>query len=227
MVCSLNDGPDWWYPIYKDILTEFTFSMEEDCLSARILADILNDRDVIPLPEMSHVAVVGAAVSMHELNKLQNFHGEIIACDGATSALISRGIWPDYIVSDLDGRIEDIITAGKKGAIVFVHAHGDNRELIESYVHHLPWVIGTCQCDPPEGLYNFGGFTDGDRAVAIAIACGARKVELYGFKFDTLGEYSFNSDPTIKMKKLKWARKIIDLLVEINSNSGVEICMGC
>ena len=45
-------------------------------------------------------------------------------------------------------------------------------------------VIGTTQIEPISDVYNFGGFTDGDRAVFLAEHFGAKEIELVGFDFE-------------------------------------------
>ncbi|HWQ19331.1 MAG TPA: hypothetical protein VN455_06085, partial [Methanotrichaceae archaeon] len=68
--------------------------------------------------------------------------------------------------------------------------------------------LGTCQCRPPEGLFNFGGFTDGDRCVFLARHFGAGSIRLIGFDF---------SDPGVtprKSKKLGWARRLIETAMD-------------
>ncbi|HPM26777.1 MAG TPA: DUF115 domain-containing protein, partial [Methanothrix sp.] len=128
-----------------------------------------------------------------------------LAADGATASLLEHGILPAIVVTDLDGFFPAILQANQMGSIVVVHAHGDNLEALMRYVPLLDRVIGTAQCRPPEGLYNFGGFTDGDRAVFLAREMGAASIKLVGFDFD---------DQTVtprKKKKLAWARKLIGL----------------
>ena len=73
------------------------------------------------------------------------------------------------------------------------------------YVPQLENVIGTCQCRPPEGLYNFGGFTDGDRSVFLASELGALSIELVGFDFED------QSVTPRKRKKLAWAERLIKI----------------
>jgi hypothetical protein len=63
--------------------------------------------------------------------------------------------------------------------------------------------VGTTQSVPFDRIYNFGGFTDGDRAALIAKKFGARKIRLYGFNFE-------KADNKIKLKKLKWAKRILE-----------------
>jgi hypothetical protein len=116
----------------------------------------------------------------------------------------------------LDGNIEDQIFANSKGAIVAIHAHGDNIPQIKSWAPKFEGrVIGTSQCQPPKNLYNFGGFTDGDRSVFLAHHFGASNIRLMGFDFENVGEKP-NSNKVVKQEKLKWAKKLILLL-------GVEV----
>jgi hypothetical protein len=128
-----------------------------------------------------------------------------VAADGATAVLLSKGVVPDIVVTDLDGPFDAIRSASLMGTIIVVHAHGDNQDALQRYVPQLERAVGTVQCQPPEGLYNFGGFTDGDRCVFLARALGATSIKLLGFDFD---------DPGVtprKQKKLLWAKRLIDL----------------
>jgi uncharacterized Rossmann fold enzyme len=69
----------------------------------------------------------------------------------------------------------------------------------------LEGVIGTAQCRPPESLYNFGGFTDGDRCVFLAKELGAASIKLVGF------DYEDDSVTPRKRQKLGWAKRLIEL----------------
>ena len=69
-------------------------------------------------------------------------------------------------------------------------------------------VLLTTQSRPDFVICNFGGFTDGDRAVCLARHMGARRIVLYGFDFDSPSAKD-GSDPQIKRKKLSWAKRII------------------
>jgi len=66
----------------------------------------------------------------------------------------------------------------------------------------------TTQSRPDNIVSNYGGFTDGDRAVCIARHFGARNILLLGFDFDRPSGKE-GSDPRIKAMKLWWAKKII------------------
>jgi hypothetical protein len=98
-----------------------------------------------------------------------------------------------------------------------VHGHGDNLDRLDDLVPQLgPFVAGTHQWAGDEAidlrpLRNVGGFTDGDRAVALCEAYGVREVRLACFDFDAPpSRYSHAWDPTTKPRKLAWAKRIID-----------------
>jgi uncharacterized Rossmann fold enzyme len=135
----------------------------------------------------------------------------VIAADGATTAILAAGVLPDLIVTDLDGFLPDIIAANERGSAAVVHAHGDNMAALKEHVPRLRRVLGTTQAEPIEGIFNFGGFSDGDRCVFLAQNFGARKIRIIGFDYD---------DPVVtpvKKMKLKWARRLVAMALEDKS----------
>ncbi len=216
---------DEWEEIYKSILADFGFSMEKDLESAKILDRILCNKNpektiskIDSLVRGKDVIVFGAGDSVcRSINRFREFveRSTKISADGATTALLEEGIVPDIIVTDLDGNINDIMLANSMGSIVVVHAHGDNIEKINLLASKFDRVMGTTQTDPSifRNLFNFGGFTDGDRAVFLARYFEPRKIYLAGFDFDgKIGRYSFTSKEKvpIKLKKLEWCRRLLD-----------------
>ena len=200
-----------WEPIYLAILDDFGFSMSGDEDAAKLLAELLRDlgnclSTADALVRGRRVVVFGNAPTLdRELDELQRTDAVFLAADGATAVLLRRGILPDIIVTDLDGSFPDILKANREGSIAVVHAHGDNLDALSRYVPQLEGVIGTAQCRPPEGLYNFGGFTDGDRCVFLAKELGATSIKLVGF------DYEDDSVTPRKRRKLAWAKRLIDL----------------
>jgi uncharacterized Rossmann fold enzyme len=143
----------------------------------------------------------------------------VVVADAATSVVNDAGIGIDMIVTDLDGIVEDQISLNSDGAITFIHAHGDNLSALDRYVYRFVGpVVGTCQCPPPPGMFNFGGFTDGDRAACICAELGARQILLAGFNFENPSSKAGKSKD-LKKRKLRWAKTILDVLAE----SGVRI----
>ncbi len=222
-----------WEPIYNKIAKDFNYSLKNEKKSAEVLNKLLENCDLTIIEQLSnlitdkHVVIFGAGPSLEESlkNKKQFFIDKTkIVADGVTTALLKYNIQPDIIVTDLDGKISDQILANKRGSVIIVHAHGGNLEKIIEYVPNFSKnIIGSIQINPAsyEKLFNFGGFTDGDRAVFIADHFNAKTITLFGFDFNSkIGKYSFikNKDYYQKLKKLKWCKYLIEYLKKINHN---------
>jgi 2-amino-4-hydroxy-6-hydroxymethyldihydropteridine diphosphokinase len=206
-----------WEPIYCSILDDFGFTLSRDEEAAELLRCLLKDRitPILAAKEMlagRSVVVCGnapcLALDLEQMQSKQERDAAFLAADGAVAVLLELGISPAIVVTDLDGPFSAIQKANQMGSIVVVHAHGDNLDALQRYVPLMDRIIGTAQCRPPQGLYNFGGFTDGDRAIFLAIELGAREIVLKGFDFDD------DSVTPRKKKKLAWAKKLIDIALE-------------
>jgi len=203
-----------WEPLYREIINDMGYDPDQDALSARILSEMLFEikrsaslKTLFELIKDNDVLVCGNAPCLGEdLLKIEPSEYCIIAADGATAVLMNAGIVPHIIVTDLDGDIEAQIEANSQGAVMVVHAHGDNIPAINSVVPQLGNIIGSTQAQPLENVFNFGGFTDGDRCVFLAKEFQASGIIMIGFDFN-------DPDVTdIKKKKLKWAKKLISLV---------------
>lgn len=215
-----------WDKIYKKIIKDLGYKYQDDKIASDILNNILEKKEkksninkLENLIQRNDVIVFGAGPSLDKSIK-NNYEFLIdklkISADGATSALINNNMFPDIIVTDLDGRISDQINSNLNGSIVIIHAHGDNIEKLKNHVKDFDGhIIGTTQINPInfKNLYNFGGFTDGDRAVLLALHFKAKKIYLIGFDFNgKIGKYSYtnNKDLKQKIRKLKWCKYIIE-----------------
>jgi hypothetical protein len=202
-----------WEPIYLAILNDFGFSRRRDEVAALLLSSLLRERrndevmnEARELVCGNDIVICGNAPCLaSELQAMKEINAQYIAADGAVAVLLEEAIYPVLIVTDLDGPIQAIREANKLGSLVVVHAHGDNLEALQNYVPILSKVMGTTQSKPIENVYNFGGFTDGDRCVFLAKHFEARTIELIGFDFDDAG-----ATPR-KKRKLIWARRLIEL----------------
>lgn len=203
-----------WEPVYERILNEFGFSRQEDELSAQLLDSLLqskqNVEDVVLGTRIGkEVTVCGNGPNLEEGLERSPPLGTLICADGATGRLMDSDFWPDLIVTDLDGDIEPQLRANSSGTLMVVHAHGDNMRRIALVVPRIKGpIVGTTQSRPFGSVRNFGGFTDGDRAVELARHFGARRVHLIGFDFEVPTPV-FGKDAGIKAKKLRWAQSII------------------
>ncbi|NVM55669.1 MAG: DUF115 domain-containing protein, partial [Candidatus Helarchaeota archaeon] len=194
----------------------------------------INIKDLKNLIRNKVIFIYGCGPSLP--NQLKNLKNSLlplgnfthISADGATTALLEYNIIPNIIITDLDGQISDLIDANKKGALIIIHAHGDNIEAIHQYFSLFPGkMMGTTQNKPLPFLKNYGGFTDGDRCIYLAEEMGASLIVLFGFDFgNIIGKYSkphLNHDDfadEIKLQKLHWAQILI---TELSINSKTTI----
>jgi len=208
-----------WEQYYLQILRSFGYSSDKDAECARDLNEILS-RPRLSVQELEGilmgktVLVFGAHESVEagiDVVKNKNIRGVRIAADGACTAMREQGLRPDLIVSDLDGNEEDLLFWNDAGIPLVVLGHGDNIERIRRIAPKLRHSMGTTQGGPFSDIYNFGGFTDGDRCVFLADHFGAFRIYLIGFDFQHPGKYSFISDVELKKKKLGWAQRLISL----------------
>jgi len=194
---------DEWWPWYEKMLQTFGFDRAADQRATNLLSGLLVGRSLSlaslrRLVEGQRIIVLGAGPSLERnlrsLAKREPDLGyRLMAADGATTAVLRvLGRAPDIVVTDLDGRFEDILSASQAGAVVVVHAHGDNIPSLKTCVPRFnARVVGTTQAEPRPRVYNFGGFTDGDRCVFLAEALSASRVVLTGMDLGVyVGRYS-------------------------------------
>ncbi len=231
-----------WEQYYETIIVEMGVDKKKDELEAiywnKIVNKAKNSMKIIDDSisetkkrfKTNNVFIFGAGPSlighldMFQKNSYLKKKHVIISSDGATQALIENDIVPDIVCSDFDGDMESIIEAGRKEIILFLHAHGDNHNLIEKWfprISQLKYWIPTVQSKPiPPLIQNYGGFTDGDRALSLALhftlPCS---IILFGFDFgNIIGKYSkpYLKNNTLassfKQKKLQFAKKFITIL---------------
>ncbi|MBO8180458.1 MAG: DUF115 domain-containing protein [Archaeoglobus sp.] len=184
--------------LYEEILHEFGFSREEDERAAKVMKDLagekLLDCSVLEFIRGKSVAVIGGTYSGESVDE------EIVITAG--KAVNKVEFTPHVHVTDMEEDEDLLAELEERGCILVLHAHGDNIDRIRSVVPKVRRFVGTTQSIPFDRIYNFGGFTDGDRAALIAKRFGARSIKLYGFDFES-------ADNPIKLKKLKWAKIIL------------------
>lgn len=218
-----------WASLHEVVRREFGFDVDGDFSAAEILNMIIQSNEASrgnvserlrAMMEDARVLVVGAGPSCVNVKKLFSRYDVVVAADGALRCCRSVGVEPQAVVSDLDGvDLSDLLSFG---GVIVVHAHGDN---VRKLISVLPFlrgreVLGTSQVlFKTSNVSVAGGFTDGDRAVYVALANGARDVELVGFDFgDLVGRYSkpylsgeMPATP-VKKRKFYWGRLLIELM---------------
>ncbi len=200
-----------WEPVYARIIEEMGYSRTQDEASARLLRQLAANKELMDPDELrplmaDGVTVVGAAATPEGL---QDADGTLICAGSAASIMRDADRTPHLLVTDLDGDVEDQAELCRRGSIAVIHAHGDNHQLIQDHIALFkgPMVI-TTQSRPDMLVENFGGFTDGDRAVCMARHMGAKTVSLIGFDFDR-PLVREDEDEATKRRKIEWARRII------------------
>ncbi len=217
-----------WQPLYFEIVQELNLNPSEDRRATKVLSMLIEHIETAVLLsrlksniEGKDIVICGAGPSLGKgldwiKNEGINKRRAFIAADGATTAFIERDMICDIIVSDLDGKIEDIRKMMEEGALGIIHAHGDNISKIKSVVPDLGDVLGSTQVEPVGNVHLWGGFTDGDRACYIASHYHPKSVILLGMDFGNIvGHWSkpeHNDDFLAnerKRKKLVIAKRLI------------------
>jgi len=201
----LTLNTEWWWAYQSEIESQFGFSRIREDVASRIasrirtknvpLADIVRGRDW---------TIVGAGIdSSTDIDGLN-----LIVADGALRACLQRAIVPEVIVTDLDGYMPDLIQASEQGSNIIVHSHGDNLAALYNY---SKFITPSCLTStyPSKFTECWGGFTDGDRSLMMALSLECSSVEIVGFDFTKVGDYSGRYSPR-KMEKLVWAERIIN-----------------
>ena len=214
-----------WQARYKEILKEFNYNRKNDYESAKKLSLIVKNgiplKNLKKLIEDKSIFVIGAGPSLVKAIPTIRKYNKItkIVADGAIKPLIDNKIYSNIVVTDLDGDIKSLKRIGKTSSTFVVHAHGDNSEKLH-IATHFKNCIGTTQGKPFGKIYNFGGFTDGDRCVFLANYFRAKKIILFGMDFgNKIGKYSKTkiSNRQIKLKKLRKGKKLLEWLAAKNT----------
>lgn len=196
-----------WEPFYTQILKDFGFSRVDDEAVASEVDKILggsrvSDFELRSLLRGKEVTVAGNGPNVSA--EIGEARGLLVTADEATSVALERGLTPAILVTDFDGTVKDQVKANVSGTIAVVHGHGDNGPAIREWAPKFTGkTIATTQSRPTGQLRNFGGFTDGDRAVFLADHFGAARIHLVGFDFEHPNEKDV--DQRTKQRKLDWA----------------------
>jgi uncharacterized Rossmann fold enzyme len=173
----------------------------------------------LKLLKATAVVFVGAAVESQELEDMVGDGVVFIAADGAVGALPPQADLA-CIVSDFDGTTH-LELAAKSGATIIAHAHGDNmeawNECVETWSHfsNPPALVLSHQTPHYfEGMHNWGGFTDGDRALCMAHSLGVNFEDVYlvGYTLSRVGQWSGRTQESLKLAKLQWMAAVVQML---------------
>lgn len=193
----------WFKEVYPKIVEDLKLDPEKDRYAARLIYELgrekLLSKDVLKIVEGKDVVVIGGAVKLEELRCTEGF----FITAGKSILKVMDFLIPKIHVTDMEEGPEVLSKLEDLGTILVLHAHGDNLDLIREIVPNLKSFVASTQVEPFDKVYNFLGFTDGDRAAMIAKIFGARSIRLIGFNFD--------EGSGVKIKKLKWAKYILSM----------------
>ncbi len=228
-------GNDVWHQMYDVISANFECNVRADKKSAEMLADILNKQVVFDTNSILHtlikdrdVFVVGSGPSLHDsFDTIEHYAKNVvvIASDTSLKPLLEHKIIPNVVVTDLDGDMASHTKASEYGAIMVVHAHADNTHMLH-YAKQYKRCIGTTQTAPVRHIQNFGGFTDGDRAIFLATHFMPRCIVLFGMDFGfKVGQYSntTKSDYATKVQKMKIGKELLERWIVNDSSLACRI----
>lgn len=195
-----------WEPIYEAIITDLGFDRREDERARDCLAALLQpySLDRLSLDGERVAIVAGAALGEAAIRSLDG--DEQLVCTGdALARLQASGRPVRLVVTDLDSDPARVCRRSHRGGAVSIHAHGDNIDLLESWVPRMnrSVVVGTTQVRPIPPLCNVGGFTDGDRAAFIADHLGADSLRFVGWDLES------STVSSSKRRKLDWAIRLL------------------
>lgn len=204
-----------WNPYYRKICSDLEIKPETDYESSILLNDILQKRNHAAVQKeiTEPVWIVGNGPDLEDILTDLSMNGIVFVADSAIGKYMKVKGYPDYVFTDLDGPIKLIRECSENSVSLVVHAHGDNKEMIERHVPLLNVHTGTTQNRPLGVLRNFGGFTDGDRAAFFADFFNAPEIIMVGFDF-SVPSIKEGSDYHRKMKKLRWAESLLSVLAQ-------------
>ncbi|MCE4624308.1 MAG: hypothetical protein F7C35_00380 [Desulfurococcales archaeon] len=142
----------------------------------------------------------------------------IIVVDGVDKVRPDLAGIADVYVGDADSTDPAFLVEWcSMGRLCLIHFHGDNYNHLLPYCPFPTGTIITSQlfCAPP--VLGVGGYTDGDRALAVSMALRALEVSVTGFNFNHVyrvhkGSRSASGD---KRVKLGLARILLERLMEV------------
>jgi uncharacterized Rossmann fold enzyme len=237
-----------WNNEYKNIVSKLRLNVPDDEASAKYLDKLVNThfshhlldiKEKIGIILAKPVIIVGAGPSVFKdleiLIAIFAHKVTFLAVDGTCSLFRNLNFVPDIIVSDLDGEWKAILWAITNGAMALIHAHGDNQHLVKSFFKQNSRLLknkmiwGTTQNDLQTNLLNYGGFTDGDRAIFLAFHHQSPIISLIGFDFgEEIGKLS-KMNPMVqknyrrKIEKFKIAKHLLNSYFHIHTGIRVNL----
>jgi 2-amino-4-hydroxy-6-hydroxymethyldihydropteridine diphosphokinase len=219
-------GINWYDKFYTSISSSLGYSKESDERSRDELSLLIEQKNLSSFDEAftklisrfkkRNCLVFGAGPSLENdimtlypiARKAKNL---VIAADGATDTLLEAMIVPQITVSDLDSSSERVLISQSEDRTIFVHAHGDNADLIRKLVPEMGRnIFGTTQVPSVDNVRNLGGLMDGDRACYLASLFEPHILVIAGMDF--AGREG--DTPEKRALKLQFGKQSLEFLIE-------------
>ena len=226
-----------WYPHYLKISSDLHLDIKKDILSSIVLSNLIPKEPVHlnclkkKLSSKRKILIIGAGPSIEDPS-VQKFIRDssdfvVMSSDGSTELCLQLNIVPDFVVTDLDGDISSLLSANRSGSKLVIHAHGDNIDKILKYVPRFKNFFGSTQVFPLRNVFNFGGFTDGDRCVFLADEFQCAEIWLVGMDFSSpIGYFSKKRrvcNLNLKRRKLVVGKNLIEMLAKRSGSVMVNV----
>jgi len=177
------------------------------------LKEIASNKEnaIIIGPELSRVESYQSILSENNV---------LIGVDGASFAFfLNTGKMPDIVVSDLDGPLKMYSIIREMDKYIAIHPHGDNiyrLAHLNSLLQYTKTVV-TTQTEDHSCIKNIGGFTDGDRAILLALTLGFDKISVCCFSRKPVSTHKEITRPWSKEKnaKMKILYEIMEKIMEM------------
>ncbi|MEM0155370.1 MAG: 6-hydroxymethylpterin diphosphokinase MptE-like protein [Thermoplasmataceae archaeon] len=204
-----------WLHWYQEICRHFGYDPEKDYQSSilldRLAKQKLLDVQFSRLFRSKDISVIGNGPKLKEILDTYSVKVPFVADSALPVFYLKVGI-PNVIITDLDGESPLLLKCEEEGSMLVVHAHGDNMVALENIVPRIGTeILCTTQNVPFGNIYNFGGFTDGDRSAFLADHIQPRSIELVGFDFNNPVSKP-GSKISVKKEKLNYARGLLQEL---------------
>ncbi len=245
--------PEYWLEIYDAIRALMRYTIATDLYATQLSESLMYQKIIEHMEEpqrlvsrifdntcdkihYAETCILGGSSTLEEQIRkpylLSNCE-TVIAVDGASRLAKNHGIIPDIVVTDLDGSWDTLTHLFKEKTIFVIHAHGDNIAALRLLLPLSPYnrTLLTIQTKPYIGIGKvIGGFTDGDRALVLAIACRAKRIVLLGMNFSE--KTGWWSKPWLKnsimpwrekRKKLAIAKTLMSNVIKYAKECGIEV----
>jgi uncharacterized Rossmann fold enzyme len=219
-----------WYfkEFYKRVAAkQLGFDPSRDSIATQYISNIIECnrvekawKKILELSKNNEALIVGPAFNRGIHGPLKN-NVTIIGADGSSLLFYhNTGKLPDITVSDLDGPfiLYNMIVQHDKWIVV--HSHGDNiyRLAMLSNLLEYDKALFTTQTEDYKCITNIGGFTDGDRAIMLAVLLGFNKIRVCCFTREPVSlhkETTITADSRSKRTKLELANQVIGKIKDV------------